>query len=604
MNALKEELNSEIESEIIKLDSKLNRLIASSKKYSIIRLIIFLTAVILFLGLYLNNYKTAAVISASILIIIFIFLMINHNKVEASIKKFKIFIQIKKEELARSNLVWDNIPELDYNFTANPSDLEQDLNITEKNGLLQLIYTGVSLEGINKLREWLSSNKLNKEIILIRQKIIRDLIKQKRFWEKLQLVTRLSIKKSLLKIEISEWLTKTINKKGLKLYTIFLSFLCIINLIVFAGFLFGILPAYYYQFLMIYIFFYFAGFKYIKDIQGVAEFLYDEIRKFSSIFGFIENYNYGKSEILKNELEVFLSNNISPTKTLNKVNLSIEILNLRANPFIWFLISVLVPIDYLLSIKIEKFKNTIKTVFPLWLETWYKLEAYCSLAEFAYLNPDYNFAEFNESENLIETQKIGHPLINPNKKISNNFIINNNSITNIITGSNMSGKSTFLRTIGINILLAHSGSVVNAERFIVSNFNIYSCIKVSDSVVDGISYFYSEVKRLKKILSEIKENKCKSLILIDEIYKGTNNIERLKGSKALIKHLAKEEIFSVISTHDLELVQIANEINYVKNYHFREVIEQNKMTFDYRLLEGPCPTTNALEIMKIEGLPI
>ena len=118
MNALKEELNSEIESEIIKLDSKLNRLIASSKKYSIIRLIIFLTAVILFLGLYLNNYKTAAVISASILIIIFIFLMINHNKVEASIQKFKIYIQIKKEETEEiTELQLEAQIEVDSTFT-------------------------------------------------------------------------------------------------------------------------------------------------------------------------------------------------------------------------------------------------------------------------------------------------------------------------------------------------------------------------------------------------------------------------------------------------------------------------------------------------------
>ncbi|MCB0748694.1 MAG: hypothetical protein KDC90_14635, partial [Ignavibacteriae bacterium] len=523
--------------------------------------------------------------------------------VEKSITRFKVYIQIKKEELARLELDWENIPILDNSIINNPTYLEQDLNITEKNGLLQLINTGVSLASVNILRDWLSGKIIDEKIFLNRQKIISELKILKRFRDRLLLTTKLSIKKSFLKVEISNWINNTENKKGLKIYTIFLTLLCFVNIFMVIGYSVGFISSYYYQFLLVYIFFYIAGTKLIKNIQDVTEILYDEVRKFSSIFKFIENYNYTSHQSLKELLQPFLKAESAPSKSLSKINITIEILNMRKNPFLWFFFMSVAPIDYLLSIRVEKFRESIKTDFPQWLNTWYNLEAYCSLAEFAYLNPDYNFAEINETQKLIEAKNIGHPLINPTQKVANDLLINETTKTNLITGSNMSGKSTFLRTIGVNVLLAYSGSVVNAEKFVISKFNLYTCIKVSDSVVDGLSYFYSEVKRLKNIIDEIKNKNEKSLVLIDEIYKGTNNVERIIGSKALIKYLSNENIYSIITTHDLELIKIADEIRNVKNYHFKELIEENKMSFDFKLMEGPCPTTNALKIMKLEGLP-
>ena len=163
---------------------------------------------------------------------------------------------------------------------------------------------------------------------------------------------------------------------------------------------------------------------------------------------------------------------------------------------------------------------------------------------------------------------------------------------------------TFIRTIGVNLSLAYAGSVVNAQELTLSLFRLFTCIKVSDSVIDGISYFYAEVKRLKALLDEIEESEYPVLFLIDEIFRGTNNIERLKGSSAFIKKLAQTNAIGAVATHDLELVKLSEEISRVRNYHFREEIKEGKMIFDYRLNNGPCPTTNALKIMKLEGLPV
>ena len=169
----------------------------------------------------------------------------------------------------------------------------------------------------------------------------------------------------------------------------------------------------------------------------------------------------------------------------------------------------------------------------------------------------------------------------------------------------MAGKSTLIRTVGINLSLAYAGAPVTADRLEVSLFRVFTCIKVTDSVQDGLSYFYAEVKRLRSMLSLIEEEGLRVLFLIDEIYRGTNSRERHIGSRALIRRLSSDTgAVGIIATHDLELVTLAREIPGVANFHFRDEVQDGKMMFDYLLRPGPCPTTNALKLMQLEGLPV
>jgi DNA mismatch repair ATPase MutS len=169
----------------------------------------------------------------------------------------------------------------------------------------------------------------------------------------------------------------------------------------------------------------------------------------------------------------------------------------------------------------------------------------------------------------------------------------------------MAGKSTFLRTVGINLVLAFAGGPVNAAEFKTIPSRLYTCIKVSDSVTDGISYFYAEVKRLKALLCALEtEDDLPLFFFIDEIFRGTNNRERLLGSQAYVQALAGKHGVGLISTHDLELARLADLMPQVKNYHFRDEVSAEQMSFDYTLRPGPCPTTNALKIMALEGLPL
>lgn len=243
---------------------------------------------------------------------------------------------------------------------------------------------------------------------------------------------------------------------------------------------------------------------------------------------------------------------------------------------------------------------------PEWLEIWFELEALCSLANFAYLNPDYTFPRVlaRNKQSVFEASGLGHPLIPKEQKVVNDFVLRENNEIVLITGSNMAGKSTFLRTLGINLCLAYSGSPVNASSLRTSLFEIYACIKVSDSLIDGYSYFYSEVRRLRGLLERLSaEPVLPIFFLVDEIYRGTNNFERSIGSAAYIHALAGKNCVGAISTHDLELVKLAASLPMLKNAHFKEDIHNGQMVFDYKIHAGPCPTRNALKIMELAGLP-
>jgi DNA mismatch repair ATPase MutS len=277
---------------------------------------------------------------------------------------------------------------------------------------------------------------------------------------------------------------------------------------------------------------------------------------------------------------------------------------------VWLLLNVLLPWDLFFAYQLQRYKAALRGQLPAWLEAWYELEALNSLANFAYLNPHYNFPQISRDASPVDgaifsAQAMGHPLIPEADKVRNDFRMDSLGRVALITGSNMSGKTTFLRTLGANLCLAYAGSPVDAAGLRTIPWRLFTCIEVSDSLSDGISYFYAEVRRLKDLLDALRSPHPRPLFfLIDEIFRGTNNRERQIGGRAYVRALAGGHGSGLISTHDLELVTLADALSQVTNYHFQETILDGRMVFDYRLRLGPSPTTNALRIMEMEGLPV
>ena len=597
---------------IKKLDSRRDRLKALSRTYSNYRLALLLIEVVSFFILFYSLSGQAALISIAVFLAAFSIMAHFHNKLDYGIKKLELWTKIKSTNLARLNLDWKNIPLINYREEEQlnkPGPIETDLNLSGDESLHQLINTGTSKQAKSLLREWLNVKDPSAPAIVRRQNLVKDLIPLSGFRDKLALYSVLSTKRDFDGEMLFKLLTKKNDLPGyFKILFGILIILALINILMFLLFLDNILPAYWVITTFVYIILFHFVNKQKDRLLDEAEYISDELEKTGSVFQFLERYKYKPGTDLYNLCEPFLVKEGRPSILINKIKNTVGFLRIRkGNPFVWNIIRAVFPVDFYFKLRLNRYKSLVSGKFTGWYETWYNLEALSSLANFAFLNPGYTFPEIINSEAgevIFSGLELGHPLIKKENKVCNNFSFEPKGEAAIITGSNMSGKSTFIRTLGVNLSLAYAGSVVNAENLKVSLFRLFTCIKVSDSVIDGISYFYAEVKRLKALLDEIDESGYPVLYLIDEIFRGTNNVERLKGSSSFIKKLAGTNAAGAVATHDLELVRLADEISKVKNYHFREEIKEGRMIFDYKLHTGPCPTTNALKIMKLEGLPV
>lgn len=600
----------EIEKSIERISSRLDKLIKKSSIVGWWRVSIFLIGIIAFFTLYILSFNTLSISLLILLLICFIAVSILQSKVLTSIKKYKAHIQIKRYNLARAKLDWQNIPNHKTFVESEITPVEIDLDLTGNRSLHQLMDVSKSTEGSLLLRRLMTEIPGSVNEIMERQNLVKELVSLSHFRNKFLLVSSLSSTRELNANLLVNWLagsdkSSTIKKKLNLLWT-----LCIANLLFIILAITGIISSVYLITLFIYLSFYYLNLRHVKSLDHDLDRINDEMKKIIGIISFIEEYNFCNKKNVTDLCKPLTDKEKSPSEQLKRINRVLSLLSFRNNPVIWFFVILTIPIEYLLTYRVEIYKKSILKNFPEWLNVWHKLEAFISIANFASLNPDYTFPEITintQGENKLKliVKNLGHPLLPHKNKICNDYSIDSIGSISIITGSNMSGKSTFLRTVGINMCLAYVGAPVNADFFSSRFVRLFTCIRLNDSVIDGISYFYAEVKRLRNLLDTIEENdKPPVLFIIDEIFKGTNNIERLKGSKALIKLLSGKRGAGLISTHDLELVKLAGEITSIENYHFREEVENEKMLFDYKLRIGPCPTTNALKIIKLNGLPV
>ncbi len=599
-----------LEKIIDRLKRRIDFLNKRSNRFSSLRLIVFISGVVLIsIGFFL--LKEAGWLMIILFLAGFSTLVHFHNRLLSGIGRSYVYLKIKEEHLARMNVDWDNIPAPIVNTPADEMSIERDLDIFGKYSLHNLIDTGISDEGSLLLRKWLSNYiPLNPDEIIMKQNIVRELSEHTEFRDKFLLKARLISVKFLQCRKISDWIkNSSITEPGPEIPGWLLpaaSILIAVYITLFILSIIGLAGSAWFIFFLIYFLIYSSAQKKISKAIEESVSLESQLKKFTSLIIYIEKYSFGKCPNLKNFLKTLTEPEENAAGKLRNLQEIISKLLIRENPVIRIIVNVIFPYDIYFCKKLIRVKSEIENDISGWMMKLNELECYISLANFSYLNPDYSFPEIEtKKENLLDIKSAGHPLISRNVKVSNDFKFEKENEIAIITGSNMSGKSTFLRAVGINLCLAYAGAPVNAEYFRASPMEIFTCIKISDSVVDGISYFYGEVKRLKKLLDEFENgNGLQKFFLIDEIFKGTNNKERLTGSRAFIKKLSELKGTGFITTHDLELVNLAGEIPTILNYHFREEIVNGKMVFDYKIHPGPCPTTNALKIMELSGLPV
>lgn len=259
--------------------------------------------------------------------------------------------------------------------------------------------------------------------------------------------------------------------------------------------------------------------------------------------------------------------------------------------------------DLRCSIRLDKWHQSASLNVENGLDRIGYFEELIAIATLAYNHPQWSFPQLHD-EFFLKAEELGHPLINPEKRINNDFSLTEQPTVDIITGSNMAGKSTFLRTLGINMVLAYAGAPVCAKLLQLSIFNILTYMRIKDSLNENTSTFKAELNRLKMILSQVEADRH-ALVLIDEMLRGTNSRDKYLGSKVFIEKLIQLKTPTLFATHDLQLSELeADHKEGLRNYHFDIQINAGEMQFDYLLKAGPCSTFNAAILLKEIGLAL
>ena len=309
-----------------------------------------------------------------------------------------------------------------------------------------------------------------------------------------------------------------------------------------------------------------------------------------------------KSAGMQELMERFNLNGQSPVQALQQLSKELDRLDLRNNQFLYVLLEGSIFFQLQEIVRIERWKVRYGQHISEWLETVGELDALCSLGTFAYNHPQYTYPELTEKPFCFLATQMGHPLMPASQCVKNDATIPSRPFFLIITGANMAGKSTYLRTIGVNYLLACIGAPVCCERLKLHPNQLITSLRTSDSLSNNESYFFAELKRLKRIIDLLNQGQ-QLFIILDEILKGTNSMDKQKGSFDLIRQFVQLKANGIIATHDLLLGSLIKQFpEEIRNYCFEADIKDNELTFSYKLREGVAQNMNACFLMKKMGI--
>lgn len=536
----------------------------------------------------------------------FILVARAHGRLKRKMRRLDAWIALKQAHLARVRLDWSHIPAVNH---APPDDhpYAVDLDITGTRSLLRWLDTTISTAGRAELRQWLLTP--DPQDLGERRDLIREIAALSLFRDRFALEAALSSSGPLDGERVIHAVGQSRpSRLGVPLMlSLFLAALtaALVTASVAAG-----LPGYWVLSMIAYgIVFYFTT-PHVAGAFAQAVELEADLAPYSKVFAVLERRSYRGHPALRRVLEPFISSVDRPSVAMRRLAGLVAALNLRGNPLVHLAVNLLVPWDLFFAERYRALHAEVIDRLPVWVRRLGRVEAAAALGHYAATHPDFAYPELRRpgpesADVLLDASSVGHPLLPPETRVRNDFTLKGLGAISIITGSNMSGKSTFLRTLGVNLCLAEAGAAVCASSWVSPWMRLFCCIRVDDSFDAGISYFYAEVKRLKRLLDAAGDREAPPLFfLIDEIFRGTNNRERLIGSRHYVRALSQANAIGLVSTHDLELVKLGEESGRISTQHFRETVSDQGLEFDYRLRPGPCPTTNALKIMAREGLPV
>ena len=329
------------------------------------------------------------------------------------------------------------------------------------------------------------------------------------------------------------------------------------------------------------------------------------LSRYADLIDAIESARF-EAPALKAEVDRLRVDGASASEQIKAMRKLVDMLDARLNVFFSLSIGPLLLWDLNLVIRAQRWQRTVGSRLRGWFEAIGEIEAMASLGAFAFARPDYDFPTFVEEAGVFEAEALAHPLIDRDVVVSNDVTLGGSGSVLLMSGSNMSGKSTFLRSIGLGVVLAHAGAPVPARKLTLGTTVLVTSIRVTDSLARGTSHFYAELERIRHTLDAARANDHRLLYLLDEMLHGTNSRERYIGAASVIRWLSERGATGVVTTHDLALAKVADELEdgRLVNMHFGDDVANDRITFDYVLKPGPVKSTNALRLMRAVGIDI
>jgi len=581
-----------------------NRLTATTKimrLLSFTRMATFILAIVTLI--YVFRFSPAVAV-ISFLILLFIFgaqvrFYIKKNRARCHIE---CLIDINRNEFKALNYNFKVfVSGSEYLETSHP--YSYDLDIFGEGSLFQSLNRTSTKVGKDKLAMWLSTPGKDPEYIKMKQDSINELSGMIDCRQDFHAAGK-QYDESDSDMEIlRKWLSEPvyyINKAGYKLLAVLFPLITIAALAasVISSSLFSLFIVLFLMQLTV------AGIRlgYNNRVHSAIGKRLDMLRKFKQLFSCIEDEGF-KSEILLKLKDELNCQGISANKSINKLAGIVSAFDNRLNILAGIILNGLLLWDIQCLLRLEKWKLRYKNEIPGWFDALGEFDALSSLAAYCFNFPGHIFATAVDKA-VLHAVNLGHPLIDKKERVGNDIDISHDNEFIIITGANMAGKSTFLRTIGVNLVLAMCGAPVCAEEFEFRIMDLFTSMRTNDSLQKHESYFYAELKRLKELIEKLRKGE-KLFILLDEILKGTNSADKHKGSKVVLEQIIDLNGTGIIATHDLELAK--SEEKYpenIKNKCFEVEINGAEIFFDYKLVDGITKKMNATLLMKQMGIII
>ncbi len=574
------------------------RLHKSNKKLSILRLTCAIGAFVLFYVILSYSVLIASTVAITLAGMLIYFVR-KYKRNSDNIKRLTALVKINKNEISclktrHSDLFYNGEEYADQNHAYS-----SDLDIFGPHSLFQLMNRSVTKIGNNILANWLSKHSTNKEITN-RQNAVKEL-SSKIDWR--QDITQYGLTSKLKNDDpnfVVAWGKEASPFKGNKLLFIVIILMPLLSL---AALIYSFIGSQAPLIIMVFASIVIHYFNYKK--VGVAHEQTAKRGKMLKTYSYIikkfeeKNWSSEKLSGLKRE---FASEGRSTSKKIDQLTKLIELLDQRYNIAVQIMINLLFFYELHLLFRIDSWKQKHGSETEQWFSAIGEIEALSSIANNSFNHPDWCFPSISETHFELDLKEAGHPMIDQRKRVNNDYALTGPGSIHIVTGSNMAGKSTFLRTVGVNIVMALTGAAVCAEKMIVSNVEVNTSMRIKDSIEDNESSFYAELKRIQQVIEKVtkKEN---TLLLLDEILRGTNSKDKSTGSRALIRQLIKYDAVAMLATHDLELSDLEEQLpGQIENRFFDIQIDGDQLYFDYKVRNGVCKTFNAPILMKKMGI--